>query len=143
MKSNLSLKVFPGDLLESTYPDPNNPDQVLGHSEVERRREYIDLLEKELRDGGRHPLTQLVKQCLRNDPSRRPVTEQLVTELQGVRADTEGEYGELAKLDAVRQVVIMKQIKRKEAKVQEKTDELRLKCEENHQLQLQLQQAQV
>ena len=101
------------------------------------------MLEKDLRDGNRHPLAQLVKQCLRNDPSRRPATEQLVTELQGVRADTEGDYGELAKLDAMRQVVIMKQIKRKEAEAQEKTDELRLKCEENHQLQLQLQQAQV
>ena len=145
MKLNLLLiKVFPGDLLEFTHPDPNNPDQVIGRSEVERRREYIDLLEKELSDGDRHPLTQLVKQCLRNDPARRPVMEQVMTELQEVRANTEGEYGsELAKLDAVRQIVIVKQMKQKEAKVQEKIDELRLKSEENRRLKLQLQVAQV
>ena len=70
--------------------------------------------------------------------------EQVVMELQEVRANTEGEYGsELAKLNAVRQIVIMKQMKQKEAKVQEKTDELRLKSEENRRLKLQLQVAQV
>lgn len=34
-------QVFPGNLLESTYTDPNNPDVVLGRSEIERRRQYI------------------------------------------------------------------------------------------------------
>ena len=52
--------MFPRDLLESTYTDPNNLEVILGRSEVDRRREYIDLLEKEFRDGEHHPLTQLV-----------------------------------------------------------------------------------
>ena len=65
----------------------------MGRSEVERRRDYIELLEKELHDGDDHLLTQIVKQCLQNVPSRQPTTEQLVTELQQVRATTEGPCG--------------------------------------------------
>ena len=115
--------MFPGDLLESTYPNPNDHDIVLGRSEVERRRIYVELLQKEFRDGENHPLTQMVKQCLRNAPSRRPTTEQLVTTLEGVKADIEGAYGELVKLDAIRQVVTMKHFERKDRK----TDELQSK----------------
>jgi hypothetical protein len=112
--------MFPGDLLESTYPNPSDHDIVLGRSEVERRRIYVDLLQKEFRDGENHPLTQMVKQCLRNTPSRRPTTEQLVTTLEGIKADIEGPYGQLTKLDAIRQVVTMKHFERKVRK----TDEL-------------------
>ena len=122
--------------MEFTYPDPNNPEEVVGRSEVERRREYIEQLEKQLYNGEHHPLTQMVKQCLQNAPSRRPTTEQLVSELQRVRADVEGAYGELAKLDAVRQVVIMKTLGRREAEVREKTDELTAKDEEIQLLQV-------
>lgn len=87
---------------------------MLGRSEVERRRYYIERLQKEFHDGENHPLTQMVKQCLRNAPSRRPTTEQLVTILEGVKAGIEGSYGELAKLDAIRQVVTMKHFVRKD-----------------------------
>ena len=131
--------MFPGDLLESTYPDPDNPEVVLGRSEVERRREYIDELEKELRDGEHHPLTQLIKQCLQNAPLRRPTTEQLVTELQGMRADIEGPCGTVARIDAIRQVVTMREILGRESDVREKTNELTTKDREI----LQLQQARV
>ena len=122
--------------MEFTYPDPNNPEEVVGRSEVERRREYIEQLEEMLHGGEHHPLTQMVKQCLQNAPSRRPTTEQLVSELQRVRADVEGAYGEFAKLDAVRQVVIMKTLRRREAEVREKTDELTAKDEEIQLLQV-------
>ena len=122
--------MFPGNLLESTYPDPNNPEEVVGRSEVERRRAYIERLEGELHGGEHHPLTQMVKQCLKNAPSRRPTTEQLVTELQGVRASTEGPCGAVARADAVRQVVMMKEILGREAEVREKTDELTAKDEQ-------------
>ena len=109
--------MFPGDLLESTYPDPDDPEKVKGRSEVERRRQYIEQLEREFRDGENHPLPQMVKQCLRNDPSRRPTTEQLVNILQGLRVSVEGPYGSLARIDAVKQVVMMKEILAKETEV--------------------------
>ena len=66
-----------------------------------------------------------------------------MSELQRVRADIEGAYGELARLDAVRQVVIMKTLRGREAEVREKTDELIAKDEEIQQLQQQLEQTQV
>ena len=128
--------MFPGDLLESTYPDLNNPDIVLGRSEVERRREYIEQLEKHLCDGEHHPLTQMVKQCLQNASSRRPTAEQLVTELQGVRASIEGPCGlAVARADAVRQVIMTKEILGREAEVREKTNDLTAKDVEIQQLQ--------
>lgn len=41
-----------------------------------------------------HPvLVQLVKQCLHNAPRGRPTTEELLTRLQGMRREVEGEYG--------------------------------------------------
>ena len=82
----------------------------------------------------------MVKQCLRNSPERRPSTEQLVSDLQRVTGDIEGAYGELAKLDAVRQVVIMKALKGREAEIREKANEVLAKEEEIHQLQQQLEE---
>ena len=58
-----------------------------------------------------HPaLVELVKQCLHNDPNLRPSSEELLTRLQGVRGEVEGEYGGPVKLDMVR-VRLAKQVK--------------------------------
>ena len=119
--------MYPGDLLESTCPDPNNPEVVLGRSEVKCRKEYTDQLEKELRDGKQHPLTQLIKQCLQNALSRRPTTEQLVTALQEMSEETEGPCGAVTRIDAIRQVVTMKEILGKENDVREKINKLMTK----------------
>ena len=89
------------------------------------------------------PLTQMIKQCLQNSPSRRPTTEQLVADLQRVKNDIEGVYGELSKLDAVRQVVTVKTLKGRESEVREKTNEVLAKEDEIHQLQQQLDESQV
>ena len=113
---------------------------MLGRSEVERRREYIEALQKEFRDGEQHPLVLMVKQCLENAPSRRPTAKQLVTTLTRVRPDIEGPYGELAKLDAVRQVVTLKTFERRD---KQKADDLAAKNHEIQQLQQQLRDTQV
>ena len=135
---SMHCQVFPGDLLESTYPDPNNSDIVLGRSEVERRREYIDLLEKELHDGEHHPLTQMVKQCLQNAPSRRPTTEQLMRSLEEVRVAIEGPYGKFSKLDAVRQVTMTRELVGRDVRMRTMTNQLEVKTEEVLQLRQQL-----
>ena len=134
----LCMQVYPDDLLESTYPDPNNPEVVLGRSEVERRREYINLLEKELLGGEQHPLTRMVKQCLQNAPSRRPTTEWLMTSLEEVRAAVEGPYGKFSKLDAVRQVMMTRELVGRDSQMKTMTDELEGKTEEILQLRQQL-----
>ena len=89
------------------------------------------------------PLIQLIKDCLHNTPSRRPSTEQLLQALEEVKATIEGPYGEIAKLDAVRQVAMMRALRGKEEDVREKKDELAAKDGEIQQLQRQLEQAQV
>ena len=56
-------------------------------------------------------LVQLIKDCLHNSPPQRPTAEQLVTALEGMKSDMEGCYGDLATIDAVRQVKTMKAMK--------------------------------
>ena len=84
-------QVFPGTLLPHTYPDPDNPERLLGRSEVERRADYILLLHQQLRE--QHPLLQLVCQCLHNEPAQRPSAEELLQQLDAVRPQIEGTYG--------------------------------------------------
>ena len=123
--------MFPGNLLQHNYADPDNPDRLVGRSEVERRGEYFEQLEDLLPGGIRHTFVhtfvQLTKNCLRNSPSQRPTAEQLVTALQEMKADIEGPYGEFAKVDAVRQVKLVKAFKQSK---KETVDELTAKDEE-------------
>ena len=118
--------MFPGNLLEPNYADPNDPDKLVARSEVERRQIYFDMLPF----GMQHPYVQLTKDCLHNCPSRRPTTEQLVATLEGIRADTEGPYEAVARADAVRQVVMMKAFVKKEAEMRVKENELAVKDQE-------------
>ena len=127
--------MFPGDLLEHTYPDPNNPRQLVGHSEVDRRGIYFEHLEIELRRSVGYPLVDLLKQCLENIPKERPTAEQLVRVFEGLKDDIEGSCGELTTMDAARQVKTALVLKKK-SKV--KVDELTAKEEEIQQLQQQL-----
>ena len=83
------MQVFPGDLLSHTYPDPNNPDRLLGRSEFERRSEYTSKLEKKL-GGQEHRLFGVVRECLANNPERRPTTSDLLSSLEEVGTETEG-----------------------------------------------------
>jgi len=84
------LQVFPGILLSPTYPDPDNPGRLLGHSELERRTNYIQLLKGQLRE--QHPLSQLVCQCLQNVPVQRPSAVELLERLEAVKPLVEGAY---------------------------------------------------
>ena len=121
-------QVFPGNLLRPNYTDPDNPDRLVGRSEVERRKAYLDQLGEA---GVKHLLIQMIKDCLQNIPSQRPTAEQLVRMLEGMKADIEGPCGELATMDAARQVKMAKALKMKK-------DQLAAKDQEIRQLQQQL-----
>ena len=129
------MQEFPGDLLEHTYPDPNSPRQLLARSEVDRRGNYFERLERKLQESAGYPLVGVVKQCLENVPDERPTAEQLVTTLEGLKGDIEGSCGKLATVDAVRQVMTAMALKKKS---RESVDELTAKEEEIQQLQQQL-----
>ena len=133
------MQTFPGELLEPNYTDPDNPDRLVGRSEVERRERHFQLLDKQMIGRQCHPCVQLVKDCLHNSPSRRPTAEQLVATLEGMRTDIVGRCGVVARADAVRQVVKMKEIHSREVEVKKKDDEMTAKDVEIQQLQQQLQ----
>ena len=98
---------------------------------------YFDQLEDLLPAPGgvKRLLVQMIKDCLRNDPTQRPTAEQLVTALEKMKGDIEGGYGELATVDAVRQVRTMKALK---SRSEDKVNELAAKDEEIQQLRQQL-----
>ena len=104
------FQVFPGNLLSHTFPDPDNPECALAHSEVERRGEYMEILDRQF--GYLHPaLVQLVRQCLHNAPELRPSTDEVLGSLQRLKVEVEGVYGgNLVKLD-IGQVVLSKEMK--------------------------------
>ena len=74
------MKVFPKDLLPSTYPDPASINVVKGRTELERREQYISTLEGKL--GRENGLVTLIKECLVNDPGRRPTASQLLDRMR-------------------------------------------------------------
>ena len=138
--SLICTQVFPGDILEHTYPDPNNPRQLLARSEVDRRGTYFERLERvPHRESAGYPLVGVVKQCLENIPEERPTVEQLVRVLEGLKEDIEGTCGELTIVDAMRQVKTAMTLK----KSKEKVDELTAKEEEIQLLQQQLHKLEV
>ena len=109
----------------STYSDPDNPDHILGRSEVECRTDYIQPLCEQL--GEQHPLLQLICQCLHNIPAYWPSAEELLYQLEAVRPQIERVYGsgqqvkvEMAKL----QVAMMSVLRMRETEVGEKEGEI-------------------
>ena len=79
--------------------NPDDTQQIHARSELERRGEYIEILE--IRIGMEHPaLVQLVKECLHNAPVERPATDEVLDRLQRMKVEMKGEYGEnVTKLD--------------------------------------------
>ena len=104
---------------------------------------YVERLESLLPDGGRNPLVQLVKQCLKNTPSNRPAIEQVVASLEQMRAEIEGPFGDVVRIEAVRQVLMVKAVGRRETEVKKKTDELAGREVEMQHLQQELEYEQV
>ena len=99
----------------------------MARSEVERRGQYFEQLEDLLPGRIRQVLVLLIKNCLHNVPSRRPTAEQLVTSLEEMKGEVEGAYGELATIDAVRQVMTVKALKANKDEIQQLHDQLEVK----------------
>ena len=94
---------------------------------MDRRECYFEQLENLLPAAGpvKQVLFQLIKDCLRNAPSQRPTAEQLVTALEEMKGGDEGAYGELATIEAVRQVKMTKALKDNSNLLAAKDDEIR------------------
>ena len=90
---------------------------------MERRGQYIELLEEKF--CREHPaLVQLVKQCLHNVPDQRPSTDEVLGSLQRMKVEVEGVYGgSLGKLD-INKVLLAKEMKMKDKRIEELTAEV-------------------
>ena len=92
---------------------------IRGRSEIERRGRYVELLESLINP--LHPaLVQLVKQCLHNVPRQRPSTDELLSTLQRMKVEVEGEYGIQIRLD-MEKLRLAKTVKLKDRRIGELT----------------------
>ncbi len=100
---------------------------------MERRRDYIAQLHQQL--GQDHPLVQLIKRCLGNDPAHRPSAEEVLQQLEQV--EIEDPYQHLTKLEMIRVIEgkeeevarKVEEIRERESEI-ERRDEIRMKSEE-------------
>ena len=53
--------------------DPANPDKLISVTEAERREEFLRKISQD------HPLTDLINNCLKNNPKQRPQAEEIVS----------------------------------------------------------------
>jgi serine/threonine protein kinase len=72
---------FPGEAVRVNPRNPNNPSDVVGVTEFDRREEYINLI------GNEHPLMTLIQGCLSNSPSHRPTSSEVHQRVSAVAAD--------------------------------------------------------
>lgn len=91
---------------------------------MERRGQYIEELNHQLPKCGQHPFVLLMKRCLNNGPTDRPVADELVSTLEAIKIDAEGCCGEIARADAVRKVVTVRALKKKERESEENEESL-------------------
>lgn len=118
--------------------DPENHERLLARSEVQRRQNYIEQLGNKFPSGEQHAFVQLIRRCLHNDNNLRPTSEQLLTSLETLRSDIEGPYGDVARADAVGQVVMIRALKKRDLELMAKTNESAIKDDEIHQMQQEL-----
>ena len=72
---------FPGEAVRVNPRNPNNPNDLVGVSEFDRREEYINLI------GNEHPLMTLIQGCLSNSPFHRPTSSEVHQRVSAVAAD--------------------------------------------------------
>ena len=90
-------ETFPCDPLGPTYVEEKSG-LVMGRSELQRRSEYMGLVDIKLRACGQlradQPFIRLIQQCLQNLPAKRPViheVQHLLEEARACFADRENE----------------------------------------------------
>ena len=72
---------FPGEANIVNPRNPNNPNDLVGVTEFDRREEYINKI------GNQHPLMRLIHLCLSNSSSHRPTSSEVHQQVSAVAAD--------------------------------------------------------
>ena len=90
-------QTFPCNLLQPTYT--NESGMLVARTELERRETYMRNVYSQLPE--RHPLIQMIEQCLKNLPAHRPPIQQVVQLLEQARAEIVANESDLNKLELV------------------------------------------
>lgn len=89
------------------------------------------MLENSLPGGNKHPLSVLSKECLDNNPSSGPTAENLATTLQEIKATIKCPCGiAVARVDAVREVLMVRALRKGYTELDVASSELMMKLEE-------------
>ena len=72
---------FPGEAVRVNPRNPNDPNDLVGVTEFDRREEYINKI------GDQHPLMRLIQLCLSNSSSHRPTSLEVHQQVSAVAAD--------------------------------------------------------
>ena len=72
---------FPGEATKVNPRNPNDPNDLVGVTEFDRRAEYINKLDNQ------HPLMHLIQLCLSNSPSHRPTSCEVHQQVSAVSAE--------------------------------------------------------
>ena len=72
---------FPGEANIVNPRNPNDPNDLVGVTEFDRREEYINKI------GDQHPLMRLIQLCLSNSSSHRPASSEVHQQVSAVAAD--------------------------------------------------------
>ena len=99
-------QVFPKDILASTYTDSKSR-KLMARSEVERRGEYMKVLESLLPKS--HTIISLIKECLGNVPTSRPSASEVLDRLQSISASITDSYHEMTRLELESKVLSLQQ----------------------------------
>ena len=107
--------------LSATYMDDRG---VVGRTELERRGNYMQQIQRQLREG--HPLIQMIQRCLKNRIRERPTIHEVVQFLEQARAEIDdGEY-DVNKLTLVQTLSQRTQLlQSKDEQIEQKEREIR------------------
>ena len=94
-------QTFPCNLLAQTYVDE---ELLKARTELERRGEYMQKIYNQFRKD--HPLIQLIKGCLHNDPNMRPRICEVLQLLERARTEVRDEESDMNKLELIQALQI-------------------------------------
>ena len=72
---------FPEEPVRVNQRNPNDPNDIVGVTEFNRRKEYINEIDNQ------HPLMHLIQLCLSNNPSHRPTSCEVHQQVSAVSAE--------------------------------------------------------
>ena len=93
-------QTFPCNILHPTFRDDRR--RLVARTELERRETYMRKVYSQLSE--KHPLIEMIEQCLENSPEDRPSIQQVVQLLVQAKAEIGGNESDLNKLEFLQAV---------------------------------------